>query len=217
MTSGTAEAGSTSSPHSAVRGTPAESGEKTSITVPPFLKLLGVALLAGLPALATLLGIVLDWFPALRPDPPPAALGATLSEIALEERAVRMENDQPVSVLVVSFDLEFTGYKGDYGYVNWALIDPSTQKRIPPRDWEFPPRGDDTVVAPEAPNDRLSEFVEIPLPKSGRCVNVRIYVYDDKQGDPNRTRLDYGDTLPIHTHDSTESCGTEPVAPPPIV
>jgi len=192
---------------------PEEGNERSSQrrAIGPSAQLLGAALLSLATAVSTLIGALIIFFPELRREPP-AALGATLVEVALEERAV------PASAglaNLISYEVEFVGYKKKRGYIKYAVFDAATGRRIDP-----PPSPDPDApryypvgpVIPEAPNDRASANFPVPIPRQAQCVFVRVYAFEE---DDATTRLDYADTPPFDTHSATNrACaGLLPASP----
>jgi hypothetical protein len=163
-----------------------------------------IAVIIGtLAAAAPILDAVYSIWPTLRPQGPPTALGMAVENVQLEERYVPCDNGDRCNL--VSFELELIGYTGGTSIVEWAAFDPLTLRRVPLA-------GDSTDNQPgaqittEAASDRLSGTLAIPIPLEGRCVTIRVYVYDDT----GKTRVDYGDTPPFHTHLPAESCAADP-------
>jgi hypothetical protein len=158
-------------------------------------------------------------FPGARPEEPPIALGAVLDNVAIEERrttempsgycqyagesALLGTNARVLSI--ISFDIEFIGYKGDQTAVKWAVFDPESGERVSPELNAGP------TIRPEAPNDRATGQVCVPVPSQARCVVIRVYLYEEDQ----TTRLDYADTAPFFTgrNDRGACDGEEPVTP----
>jgi hypothetical protein len=165
----------------------------------PNAQLFGAALLSLATAVSTLIGALIIFFPELRREPP-AALGATLVEVALEERAVPAGNGL---ANLISYEVEFVGYKKKRGYIKYAVFDAMTGRSIDP-----PPSADPQApryypvgpVIPEAPNDRASANFPVPIPRQSQCVFVRVYAFEE---DDAITRLDYADTPPFDTHSAT--------------
>ena len=145
-------------------------------------------------ALATLLGVVFLLVPRLKPaepPPPPSVLGATVSNVALEERV--QPQDGP-AYFVVSYDVEFVGFKGKESKLEWAGFDARTLQRVA---LAAPPGPGNPVAAKaEAPNDRVSVQIRLLVPREGGCIFVRVYAYD-----ADDARLDFADTPPFDTHD----------------
>ena len=159
-----------------------------------------IAIVIGtLAAAAPILDAVYSIWPNLRPQGPATALGMTVENVQLEERYVPCNDGDRCNL--VSFELELIGYTGGKSIVEWAALDPVTLRRVPLT-------GDSTENQPgveittEAASDRLSGSLLIPIPLEGRCAIVRVYVYDDT----GKTRVDYGDTPPFHTHVPAELC-----------
>jgi hypothetical protein len=156
-------------------------------------------------AVSTLLGTLFIVFPELKREPPPA-LGATLGSVALEERRV-LVGDEVANL--ISYEIEFVGYKKKRASIQYAVFDAIRQRRIDP-----PVSGDPAAakylevepIIPEAPNDRASANFLVPLPSgAAQCVFVRVYVFEE---DDAVTRLDYADTPPFDTHLATNAaCG----------
>jgi hypothetical protein len=170
-------------------------------------RLLGKGFVAFIPAFATLLGIVWVLAPDLKPDeppPPPSILGATVSNVALEERV--QPPDAP-AYFVVSYDVEFVGYQGEESPLAWAGFDARTLQRVgleAPQDW-----GNPVAAEAEAPNDRVSVQLRLKVPPQAQCIFVRVYAFDE-----DGTRLDYGDTPPFDTHDPANSACAGPAGCP---
>jgi hypothetical protein len=173
---------------------------------------------SGLPAILTAVGLVIFFVPDLKPReplPPPSTLGATLSDVRLEERTMR--DGKPA--LLISYDVEFAAYKGHIGLIEWAVVDAATLQRYDlgnNRDNPILANHDGGQVIAEAPTDRASGQILVPVPLAARCVFVRVYVSEPKEDD-SRTRLDYADTVPFDTHDPTnQSCAGLTVRSTPI-
>ena len=167
-----------------------------------------IAVVIGtLAAAAPILDAVYGIWPALRPEGPAAALGKIVDNVQLEER--RVPCGERIFCNLVSFDLQLIGYTGAKSFVEWAMFDPATLRRVPLTDGvtENQPGG---TIQTEASSDRFSGSLPIPIPLEGRCVIVRVYVYDDTE----KTRVDYGDTPPFHTHSASESCSPDPSSSP---
>jgi hypothetical protein len=167
-----------------------------------------IAVVIGtLAAAAPILDAVYSVWPNLRPQGPATALGMTVENVQLEERYVPCNDGDRCNL--VSFELELIGYTGGKSIVEWATLDPVTLRRVPLT-------GDSTENQPgveittEAASDRLSGSLLIPIPLEGRCAIVRVYVYDDT----GKTRVDYGDTPPFHTHLPEESCSSSSTREP---
>lgn len=160
--------------------------------------LLGI--LTGLAAIGTFAGALIYYFPELRRDPP-VALGATLSDVRLEERDVAIEEGVANRV---SFTVEYIGYERKEGYVGYAVFDAADLKRVSPPANDANRVFREMLLEPEAPNDRASYSIDVPLPPSRQCVFVRVYIF----GSPDEQyRLDYSDTEPFDTHESSnERC-----------
>jgi hypothetical protein len=161
-----------------------------------------IAVVIGtLAAAAPILDAVYSIWPNLRPQGPATALGMAVENVQLEERYVSCNDGDRCNL--VSFELELIGYTGGKSFVEWAALDPITLRRVALT-------GDSTENQPgveittEAASDRLSGSLLIPIPLEGRCAIVRVYVYDDT----GKTRVDYGDTPPFHTHLPAESCSS---------
>ncbi|GIW04393.1 MAG: hypothetical protein KatS3mg059_1013 [Thermomicrobiales bacterium] len=177
----------------------------------PSAQLFGAALLSLATAVSTLIGALIIFFPELRREPP-AALGATLANVALEERAVPT---QAGLANLISYEVEFVGYKRKRGYIKYAVFDAATGRRIDPPlspDPEAPHYYPVGPVIPEAPNDRASANFPVPIPRQAQCVFVRVYAFEE---DDATTRLDFADTPPFDTHSATNrACaGLLPTSP----
>jgi hypothetical protein len=167
--------------------------------------------------LATLLTVAFLLVPRLKPAPPlppPSTLGATLGDVRLEERAAHSDGTR---YLLVSFDVAFAAYKGHEGLIEWAAFDAQTLQRYDlgaNRDNPSLPNADGGKVVAEAPTDRVSGTIDVPVPLKAQCIFVRVYVSEPKK-DGSRTRQDYADTAPFDTHDPANgSCagpGENPV------
>jgi hypothetical protein len=176
-----------------------------------------VALPTVIAASNGLLDVVYNIKPEWRPDGPPAAIGATLNAVELEERLV--EDESGVISNLISFDIELVGYRGNQIELEWAAFDARTHQRVS----LFPPGvvADKNVPVgrayPVAPNDRLNESFPIPIPARGSCVFVRVYVFDyaeDDTDDARRTRQDYLDSAPFDTRNPENRACLEAPAPP---
>jgi len=179
--------------------------------IPWLLPLIGSALIAAISAVATLAGILLDFFPALQDEPPPAVISAALSNVALEERLTDPATGE--GSLVISYTVEYSGFKGRRSTIEWAAFDAATQQRV-----DFDPSGEGAAgansgvvrIVPEATDERVSERFGFPVPRRALCVIVRVFAYD---GDHNR--LAYADSAPFHTHNASDpTCQT--LAAPPV-
>jgi hypothetical protein len=164
--------------------------------------------LASLISLFTLLGLVADWIPGLKSEPPPPELAVKLGDVRLEERTT---DEYGFDLLAVSFDADFTGYKGKRIPVEWAAFDPNGQVRLAldPIPGNVTDRGtwDGGAIRAEAKNDQANIRIEFRPPNQGQCLLVRIYVYDD-----DLTRLDYADSKPFDTDDPGNARCQQPTA-----
>jgi hypothetical protein len=170
---------------------------------------LGFVTAAVLSALLTLLTVVFLLVPRLEPAKPlpaPSSLGATLNDVRLEERAVRPDGTLS---LLVSYDVEFAAYKGHEGLIEWSAFDAQSLQRY---DLEANridptlPNVDGAKVVADAPTDRASGTINVPVPLKSQCIFVRVYVSEPKK-DGTMTRQDYADSAPFDTHDpSNRSC-----------
>jgi hypothetical protein len=166
------------------------------------------------PAIVAVLGLTFLVAPGLKPPPPPSTLGATLSDVRLEERTVR--DGKPF--LVISYDVEFAAYQGHSGLIEWVVFDAATLRRYDlGTDQDNPalPNMDGGAVIAEAPTDRASGQILMPVPLKSGCIFVRVYVSEPKK-DGSRTRLDYADTAPFDMHDpANRSCAGLVASPTP--
>lgn len=190
-------------PAAASPETKKEDGDRTRGSIRRFFgpnaQILGAALLSFATAISTMIGALVIFFPDLSREPP-AALGATLGEVALEERAVPTANGL---ANLISYEVEFVGYKKKRGYIKYAIFDARTGRRIDPplsTDPEAPHYYPVGPVIPEAPNDRASANFPVPIPRQAQCIFVRVYAFEE---DDAVTRLDYADTPPFDTHSAT--------------
>jgi hypothetical protein len=179
-----------------------------------FTSLLAILTLAT--SLATLVGLAADFF-IHGPEP---ALSVQVNDVRLEER---FEDERGFEWLVISFEAAFTGYHDKQILVEWAAFDPFERARVsldPPPDVNSTERGnwDGGMIEAEATNDQVNhDLIRFVVPDEGRCLFVRVYVYDE-----DYTRLDYADSLPFDTHDArgTRCAQAEGIVPgdgtPPV-
>jgi hypothetical protein len=160
------------------------------------------------PAIVAVLGLAFLVAPGLKPKeppPPPSTLGANLSDVRLEERTVR--DGKPV--LLISYNVEFAAYKGHTGSIEWVAFDAATLQRYDlgtDQDNAALPNQDGGQVIAEAPTDRASGQIQVPVPLKAQCIFVRVYIAEPKKASSS-TRLDYEDTAPFDTHDrANPSC-----------
>jgi hypothetical protein len=177
-----------------------------------------IAILGALAFAEPILSGLYAWRPELRPDAPPTILGASLSNVALEERRttvlppgycvtsqVPSGTAQP-EYNIVSFDVEFIGFKGDITRTEWVEFDADTGERV-----GQPGNRPGPNIRPEAPNDRATGQICVGVLVVPRCVFVRVYLYEED----GTTRLDYADTEPFDTkYANGRTCKSDPVASP---
>jgi hypothetical protein len=174
------------------------------------------AVLVGIAAVGPVLDMLYAVRPDLRPEGPPVARGVTLADAALEERSVTCYDGAACNR--VGYDIEFLGYHRDRVEIAWAAFDPVTLRRVDLEARGAPAVGKDKVelfAVAEAPSDRASNFIDVPIPAAGACIFIRISVFDvfdgqsaggSKEGSGFGTRLDVAETRPFHTHDPTATC-----------
>lgn len=169
--------------------------------------LFGTVVLA-LASVDPVLNVLYTIRPDLRPEGPPVLRSVTLGEPVLEERGVPCYDGARCNR--VGFDIEFQGYQRDRVEIAWAAFDPVTLRRVDLDATGAPPPGQDEVASiavAEAATDRASHTIDVPIPKAGACIMVRVSLYELQDDNTTRgTRLDTADTPPFHTHDPRVSC-----------
>lgn len=165
----------------------------------------------GLASLATLTGLIADWFPDALPGPAPGELAVGLGNARLEERGVGADGFDTLSV---SFDANFTGYKGKRILVEWMAFDATGETRItldPAPAVARTERGnwDGGRIKAEAKDDQVNHAVTFRPPNAAACLRARIYLYDD-----DFTRLAYADSTPFNTDPDNDKCALVATATP---
>lgn len=134
---------------------------------------------------ATVIGLIFVLWPSLKPEPPPADRGATLSNAQVEpgmtfgeylDRIGQSRRPYDRTVLAqrgayVEFDFSVRGYKDKRLPLGWQLLDarlgaPLGQSRA-------------LRVIPQADRDAGSWNVWIPLRRSARRMYAQIALYND--------------------------------------
>lgn len=189
---------------------PAGPGWLSGLSLGRVLALLAAAVV-GLPTFIAASNALLDTVyglkPEWRPDGPPAAIGVTLSEVALEERRIEDENGGLGNL--ISYDVELIGYRGNKVPVEWAAFDAQSLQRVSISPGKSPAEniGIGAVIT-EAASDRISANFPIPIPTRAMCIFIRVYVFED---DASHTRQDYRDSAPFDTHDpGNRACASQP-------
>lgn len=175
------------------------------------------AVVVALAAVDPVLNVVYTIRPDLRPEGLPIVRSVTLGEPVLEERGVPCHDGARCNR--IGFDIEFQGYQRDQVEIAWAAFDPVTLRRVDLAATGAPPPGQDKVASiarAEAATDRASHTIDVPIPRAGACIFVRISLYDLGDDALRGARLDTADTPPFHTHDPRVSCPVtgEATSPP---
>jgi hypothetical protein len=133
---------------------------------------------------ATVVGLVFVLWPSLKPDPPPAEQGATLSNAQVEPRMTFGEyldrigqSRRPYASDVlgergafVEFDFAVRGYKNKHLPLGWQLVDAHSGAQL---DQSRALR-----VTPRADRDSGAWNVWIPLRRSARRMYAQIALYN---------------------------------------
>lgn len=165
--------------------------------IPWHLAVLGGALVAGIPAIATFVGIAFDLFPALEPEAPPEVRAVTITDVALAERDKDLGDGRVADALL--FEVETVGYDEDDIAVDWLVLDAKMRERLP--EMETPERWG--VIDIDTRSDRVVGEINVPPPSNHTgCVFVRVLLQPESATSeapgPNQPRLllDAADTAP---------------------
>ena len=133
---------------------------------------------------ATILGIVFVLWPSLKPEGPPAARSATLSNVTLDRSVAFGQYLDRIKLTrapytpatlsrrgaYVEFDYAIAGYKGKRLPLRWQLVDARTADQLA--------QSEDLGIKAQATTDRGTWFVWVPLPHGhGRRFFVQIQLY----------------------------------------
>jgi hypothetical protein len=133
---------------------------------------------------ATVLGVVFVLWPSLKPEPPPAARSATLSNVTLDRSVAFGQYLDRIKLTrapytpatlsrrgaYVEFDYAIAGYKGKRLPLRWQLVDASTADQLA--------QSEDLGIKAQATTDRGTWFVWVPLPHGhARRFFVQIQLY----------------------------------------
>ncbi|MFT4040729.1 MAG: hypothetical protein QM692_21290 [Thermomicrobiales bacterium] len=142
---------------------------------------LAVTAILVIAAAAPVLGLIYSLRPEWRPEGPPPVRAATLSNAVVEERGLTCPDTERQTCIRIGYDVEFEGFQRDQVMVAWAAFDPETLARVDLDVTGAPPPGQDKLysyVVAQAASDRASHFVDVPVPRKGRCIFVRLSLVD---------------------------------------
>jgi hypothetical protein len=143
----------------------------------------GIASALGLAA--TVIGIVFVLWPSLKPDPPPADKGASLSHAQVDpgltfgqylDRIEQSRRPYGADLLArrgafVEFDFSVRGYKDKPLPLRWQLLDARSGVQLG--------HSSDLRVTPDVNTDAGSWNAWIPLPPTAHRLYVQIQLYND--------------------------------------
>jgi hypothetical protein len=179
-----------------------------------FLKGSWPALVAGVPALVTLVALMFSLFPWLEPAPPPEVRSVTITQLVLGERNKALDDGRVANS--VFFEVETVGYDAENIAVDWLVYDAVTQERLD--EPEIPVRWG--VIDIGTRSDRVVGEIEVPPPADHvGCVFVRVFLTpflragQTPETVDSRLLLDVADTDAFDPYDPTnDRCPDSPAA-----
>jgi hypothetical protein len=149
---------------------------------------------AGVPLVATAVGLVFTLWPSLKPSDPPELKAASLEIRRVDHpvsfgqylrRAELPTTGQTRAQLarvgaLVQFDLAMQGYKGARLPLRWVLIDA--------RNGDVVSQSKNVLFEPLADDDRVSWQEWVAIPRPGREYYVLLHLYDPGGKVPLATR-----------------------------
>lgn len=161
---------------------------------------------------ASVVGLLFVFKPGWQPKPPP-----DVGTLKIVDSSVR----QPVSFgrylervrlpplgfteafrrrqgLLIEFDYEAAGFRGERLPIQWELVDAKTNDRV--RTGNDDADGNDAVgIKPSTNEEAAKWFVWVPAPKAGRSYYVTVTIYQPRKGDVD---------VPLADFDTAEFAGT---------
>jgi hypothetical protein len=156
-----------------------------------FSSRIGRALAATATVAATVVGLLFVLWPELKPEAPPTAKGAELSDATLDRKATfaqyldrLAESHAPFQRaqlrrrgVLIGFRMMAQGYNGARLPLRWQLINARTGSQVA--------QSQDLFYTPEAEEDRNTWSVWVPVPSGDRRVFfVEIELRDDRNAVP---------------------------------
>jgi hypothetical protein len=144
---------------------------------------------SGIGLAATIIGVVFVLWPSLKPEGPPTARSATLSNVTLDrsvgfgqylDRIKLSRAPYTPAVLsrrgaYVEFDFAIEGYKGRRLPLRWQLVDAQTAEQLA--------QSEDLGIKAQVTADRGTWFAWVPIPHGRKrrfFVQIQLYKHDGR-------------------------------------